>query len=111
MTDIDTAAEAMWRAAKGPVLYAHPGSYRPDAAWADVYEDYKAHYRLLAQAAIDALGLKAEFGWDIPGRRKPNPRPIYGNDGRPVISQPKLSDHVRLYERRTSPWVRVEEQS
>lgn len=58
--DVEAVAEAMWRAARGPVLYAHPGSYSPDAAWSDVYEQYKGHYRLLASTAVQALGLTEE---------------------------------------------------
>jgi hypothetical protein len=94
MSDIDAVAGAI-RDALNEVVFGESN----EEAW-----------RRLAQAAIDALRLAPEFGWDVAGRQKPNPERIYGGDGRPVTSQPNPSDYPRLYKRLTSPWVRIEEQ-
>lgn len=96
MSDIDEVAEAICEA---------EGHY-----WLNQFPETQDTYRRMAQAAIDALQLTPEFGWDVAGRTKPNPERIYGGDGRPVTSQPNPSDYPRLYERLTSPWVRIEEQ-
>lgn len=54
----------------------------------------------------ELAAMRTEWGWDVPGRKKPNPTIINGIDGRPATERPTLSDlaGIRIYSRQVSDW-------
>lgn len=111
MTDIDTVAEAIWRA-------DHEGTVDVRGLeWEkSVYRD---HYRRMAQAAIAALGLKPENERDkkCVCRHSHIDHDMYrdGKCGANMVTRhtpcPCTQWQPQKRVRLVSPWVRVEEQT
>lgn len=105
--------EVLWPGPVDCMSYCYGGTSTIDGDNLDRDREFIAAARTLVpelvaeveclRAERDELG--PEWGWDVKGRKRPNPRVLLGADGRPVVERPKLAmADARLYVRSVSGW-------
>ena len=98
---VEKVAEALWRA-----------DY-PDMrmrTWADVIN--KTHYRHLAAAAIEALGLREVYTWSWPETLTASGQPGYGHEVTTLEeAQAEADPYMTIVSRLASEWAPVTTES